>query len=56
MLKIVSEINTTTTTTTTTRCFIVSYKLNQVIIAQWLSRWLATVEVLGSNPVKGDNY
>ena len=28
---------------------------NQVIIAQWLARWLATGEVLGSNPGKGKN-
>ena len=28
---------------------------NQVIIAQWLARRLATGEVPGSNPSKGDN-
>ena len=28
---------------------------NQVIIAQWLAQRLATVEVLGSNPEKGEN-
>ena len=28
---------------------------NQVIIAQWLAWQLATVEVPGSNPDKGDN-
>ena len=28
---------------------------NQVVIAQWLALWLATGEVLGSNPGKGEN-
>ena len=28
---------------------------HQVVIAQWLARQLATGEVLGSNPGKGDN-
>ena len=29
--------------------------LNQVIIAEWLAQGLATGEVPGSNPGKGDN-
>ena len=29
--------------------------LYQVVIAQWLARWLATREVPGSNPSKRDN-
>ena len=28
----------------------------QVIIAQWLAQHLATSEVLGSNPCKGENF
>ena len=27
----------------------------QVVKAQWLAWWLATMEVAGSNPCKGDN-
>ena len=27
----------------------------QVVIAKWLARWLATGEVLGSNPGMGEN-
>ena len=30
-------------------------KIDQVVIAQWLARRLATGEVPGSNPGKGDN-
>ena len=29
---------------------------DQVVIAQWLARQLATGEVLGSNPDKEENY
>ena len=29
---------------------------DQVVMAQWLARWLATSEVPGSNPSEGDNY
>ena len=28
---------------------------DEVVIAQWLARWLAIGEVVGSNPYKGEN-
>ena len=37
------------------RYFKANFLLSQVVIAQWLARWLATEEVPGSNPGKGDN-